>query len=48
MKLRLDAWIFIVGFLLLLGAAVTYQVFLWDECRGVGHSWLYCLAMVTR
>jgi len=34
--------------ILLIAAGVTYQVFLWNECKSVGHSGLYCFAMVTR
>ena len=35
-------------FVAVVGAAIWWQMYRWHDCRIVGHSWLYCLATVSR
>lgn len=32
----------------LLAGGIWYNVATWRECRSFGHSWFYCLRMVSR
>lgn len=33
-------WVTIV---IIFAAPITWKVFQWNECRGLGHSFFYCL-----
>lgn len=35
-------------FLTLATLGAMYERMLWDECRGAGHSFLYCLHVISR
>lgn len=41
-------WLPLVLALLLVVAAIGISVIVWDECRTEGHSFLYCLRLVSR
>lgn len=48
MKNKLTAVLIIFGVFVVIGLVLSYQAFLWEECRTVGHSWLYCLKFITK
>ena len=35
-------------FLALAVLAIIYDVAVWNECRSDGHSWFYCLRMISK
>lgn len=39
----------IFGFVaLLIGGAIWWKVYRWNDCRAVGHGWFYCVATIGK